>query len=147
HSVVKRPYGSSAFRYQLTPHLRYGRDRNVIAVRVDNSQQPNSRWYSGSGIYRHVRLVTTDPVHVDQWGTYVTTPAMNSESAHVTVRTTLRNGSHADQPVTLRTVLYDAAGREAATAATEGQIPADSVTELAHEPGISSTTSWSVESP
>src|SRR5207249_7081653 len=125
----KRPYGYSSFRYELTPHLRFSRARNVIAVRVDNSRQPNSRWYSGSGIYRHVRLVITDPVHVDQWGTYVTTPAMNSDSAHVTVRTTLRNGSHADQPVTLRTVLYDAAGREVATAATAGRIPADSATE------------------
>src|SRR5438034_6496439 len=46
----KRPYGYSSFRYELTPHLRYGKQRNVIAVRVDNSQQPNSRWYSGSGI-------------------------------------------------------------------------------------------------
>src|SRR5213078_1975419 len=66
----KRPYGYSSFRYELTPNVRFGAGRNVIAVRVDNSQQPNSRWYSGSGIYRHVRLVTTDPVHVDQWGTY-----------------------------------------------------------------------------
>src|SRR5438094_584647 len=72
----KRPYGYSSFRYALTPYLRYGRagGRNEIAVRVDNSQQPNSRWYSGSGIYRHVRLVTVEPVHVDQWGTYITTP-------------------------------------------------------------------------
>src|SRR5256886_7013415 len=94
HYLGKRPYGYSSFRYQLTPHLRYGRERNVIAVRVDNSQQPNSRWYSGSGIYRHVRLVTTDPVHVDQWGTYVTTPAVNPDSAQETVRTQLRNDSH-----------------------------------------------------
>jgi len=70
----KRPYGYSSFRYALTPYLPYGRGRNEIAVRVDNSQQPNSRWYSGSGIYRHVRLVTMEPVHVDQWGTYITTP-------------------------------------------------------------------------
>ena len=147
HYLGKRPYGYSSFRYQLTPHLRYGRARNVIAVRVDNSQQPNSRWYSGSGIYRHVRLVTTDPVHVDQWGTYVTTPAVNSDSAHVTVRTTLRNRSPAEQPITLRTVVYDAAGREVATAATEGRIPADSITEIAHELVVRSPTLWSVERP
>src|SRR5947199_3497770 len=126
----KRPYGYSSFRYELTPHLRYGRARNVIAVRVDNSQQPNSRWYSGSGIYRHVRLVTTSPVHVDQWGTYVTTRAVNSDSARVTVRTTLRNRSPAAQPITLRTVVYDAAGREVAAAATAGGITADSLTEI-----------------
>src|SRR5207245_6674466 len=54
HYLGKRPYGYSSFSYELTPHLRYGTAGNVIAVRVDNSQQPNSRWYSGSGIYRHV---------------------------------------------------------------------------------------------
>ncbi|PYO26141.1 MAG: glycoside hydrolase family 2, partial [Gemmatimonadetes bacterium] len=81
HYLGKRPYGYSSFSYELTPHLRYGTAGNVIAVRVDNSQQPNSRWYSGSGIYRHVRLVTTNPVHVDQWGTYVTTPEVTASTA------------------------------------------------------------------
>src|SRR5207248_4604202 len=147
HSLGKRPYGYSSFRYQLTPHLRYGRARNVIAVRVDNSQQPNSRGYSGSGIYRHVRLVTRDLVHVDQWGTYVTTPAVNPDSAHVTVRTTLRNDSQRDQPIVLRTAIYDAAGGEVATAATEERIPADSVTEIAHELVVRGPMVWSVERP
>ena len=82
----KRPYGYSSFRYELTPHLRYHAP-NVIVVRVDNSAQPNSRWYSGSGIYRHVRLVTSDPVHVDHWGTYITTPRVADDSSHVTIRT------------------------------------------------------------
>src|SRR5881396_2838889 len=105
----KRPYGYSSFRYELTPHLHY-RVRNVIAVRVDNSQQPNSRWYSGSGIYRHVRLVTTGPVHVDQWGTYVTTPTASADSARVTIRTTIRNARPAEQAIALRTTMYDSAG-------------------------------------
>src|SRR5436309_7520380 len=92
----KGPYGYSPLRYQLIQHLRYGRKRNVIAVREDNSQQPNSRWYSGSGIYRHVRLVMTDPVHVDQWGTYITTPEVSRDSGAGKVRTTIRNASHSD---------------------------------------------------
>src|SRR5436190_6577897 len=108
----KRPYGYSAFRYELTPQLRYGTERNVIAVRVDNSQQPNSRWYSGSGIYRHVRLVTTDRVHVDQWGTYVTTPAVSAESSRVTILTSVRNEGHGRQRVVLRTIVYDSGGKE-----------------------------------
>src|SRR5216110_2402489 len=116
----KRPYGYSSFRYELTPHLRFSRARNVIAVRVDNSRQPNSRWYSGSGIYRHVRLVITDPVHVDQWGTYITTPEVSRDSGAVKVRTTIRNASHSDQAIALRTVVYDAAGREVATASSDG---------------------------
>jgi len=147
HYLGKRPYGYSSFRYELTPHLRYGRERNVIAVRVDNSQQPNSRWYSGSGIYRHVRLVMTDPVHVDQWGTYVTTAEVSSGSARVTLRTTIRNASHTDQAITLRTLVYDAAGNEVAAASSDGRIPADSLTEIAHELVVRNPMVWSVERP
>ena len=72
-SVGMRPYGYITFSYDLTPYLRFDKESNVIAVRVDNSLQPNSRWYSGSGIYRHVWLVSTDPVHVAQWGTTIRT--------------------------------------------------------------------------
>ena len=147
HYLGKRPYGYSSFSYELTPHLRYGRAGNVIAVRVDNSQQPNSRWYSGSGIYRHVRLVTTDPVHVDHWGSYVTTPEVTAASARVTIRTTVRNASQADQPITLRTVLYDAAGKEVAAATAEARVPRDSVTDIAQDLVIRSPALWSLERP
>src|SRR2546427_1503354 len=99
HYLGKRPYGYSSFSYELTPHLRDGRGGNVIEGRVDDSQQPNSRWHAGSGIYRHVRLVTTDPVRVDQWGSYVTTPEVTAASARVTIRTTVRNASQADQQI------------------------------------------------
>ncbi|MCR4602382.1 MAG: DUF4982 domain-containing protein [Prevotella sp.] len=64
-----RPYGYSSFEYDVTPYLRQG--DNVVAVRVDNSDQPNSRWYSGCGIYRHVWLTKVNPVHVSHWGTHV----------------------------------------------------------------------------
>ncbi len=63
-----RPYGYSSFEYDITPYLRQG--ENVVAVRVDNSDQPNSRWYSGCGIYRHVWLTQTAPVHVAHWGVH-----------------------------------------------------------------------------
>ena len=67
--VGYRPYGYSSFEYDITPYVREG--ENVVAVRVDNSDQPNSRWYSGCGIYRHVWLTTTHPIHVKHWGVYV----------------------------------------------------------------------------
>jgi beta-galactosidase len=143
----KRPYGYSSFRYELTPHLRYGTARNVIAVRVDNSQQPNSRWYSGSGIYRHVRLVISDPVHVDQWGTYVTTPAVSAESSLVTLRTTIRNERHAAQPILVRTIVYDSAGKEVATASSEARVPGDSVAEIAQALTVRQPVLWSLERP
>jgi beta-galactosidase len=143
----KRPYGYSSFRYELTPHLGYGKQRNVIAVRVDNSQQPNSRWYSGSGIYRHVRLVKTNPVHVDQWGTYVTTPGVSAESSQVTIRTTVRNERHAAQPIALRTIVYDSAGKEVAGVSADGTVAGDSVVEMTQAVTIPHPVLWSLERP
>ncbi|MCF3109229.1 DUF4982 domain-containing protein [Niabella sp. CC-SYL272] len=69
----KWPYGYTSFDYDLTPYLRLGKQKNVIAVRVDNSRQPNSRWYTGSGIYRSTRLVITEKIAFERWGTFVYT--------------------------------------------------------------------------
>src|ERR1044072_5673389 len=119
HYLGKRPYGYSTFEYELTPHLFYGTKPNVIAVKVDNSQQPNSRWYSGSGIYRNVWLTTLDPVHVEHWGTYVTTPEVSSESATVVVKTQVKSAV----PVNLTTIIEDANGRDL-TRSTENGVRA-----------------------
>ena len=110
HYLGKRPYGYSSFAYELTPHLSYGAKTNVLVVKVDNSQQPNSRWYSGSGIYRNVWLTTLDPVHIKHWGTYVTTPEVSEQSATVAVKTKIKNGSQSG--VNLTTTILDASGRD-----------------------------------
>ena len=81
HFLGHYPFGYLGFTYDLTPFLNFGDTPNVIAVRVDNSEQPNSRWYSGSGIDRHVWLNVTDPLHVAHWGTYVTTTNVSTNSA------------------------------------------------------------------
>jgi len=109
----KRPYGYISFRYDLTPYIKFG-ENNVIAVKVDNSKQPNSRWYSGSGIFRNVWLTTTNPIHVDLWGTYVTTPAINADSADVAIQTTLKNDSKNQRSVRVEQILYDANGLQVA---------------------------------
>jgi Beta-galactosidase/beta-glucuronidase len=106
----KRPNGYISFRYELTPYIKFG-GTNVIAVKVDNSKQPNSRWYSGSGIYRHVRLVTTHQVFVDNWGTYVTTPKICSDSAEIGIQTTVTNTMRLAQSVGVEQWLYDANGQ------------------------------------
>lgn len=87
----KRPFGYISFEYDLTPYLHYGDQANVIAVKVDNSRQPNSRWYSGSGIYRNVRLVTTSSVHVRQWGTYITSDKKDEETYKISFQTDVTN--------------------------------------------------------
>src|SRR3972149_5810485 len=77
----KRPNGYISFRYNLTPFLNFGEKLNIIAVKVDNSLQPSSRWYSGSGIYRNVWLVKTAEIYIDKWGTFITTPEISVDSA------------------------------------------------------------------
>src|SRR5690606_28351129 len=84
-----RPYGYVSFYYDLTPYLKIG--NNVIAVRVDNSEEPNSRWYPGSGIYRHTWIVITDKLHIDKYGIYITTPQVSFDLATVSVKTTIKN--------------------------------------------------------
>lgn len=86
HSLGKRPNGYISFQYDLTPYLNYGKQANVIAVKVDNSAQPNSRWYSGSGIYRNVWLTTTAKSYIPQWGTFVTAQ-VNAANAIVHMQT------------------------------------------------------------
>ncbi len=87
--VGRRNYGYSSFHYELSQHARAG--KNLLSVRADNSDQPNCRWYSGSGIYRHVWLVRTGAVHVERHGTYVTTPSVSRELAEASVRTRVRS--------------------------------------------------------
>jgi beta-galactosidase len=147
HYLGKRPYGYSTFEYELTPHLIYGGGPNVIAVKVDNSQQPNSRWYSGSGIYRNVWLTTLDPVHIEHWGTYVTTPEVNTSSATVVIKTQVDNGSTNSVPVNLTTIIQDASGREVARATAKGVAARDSHAEVSQTLKVSSPNLWSDERP
>src|SRR5207253_1352951 len=101
HFLGRHPYGYTTFRYDLTPHLDVGAE-HVVRVLVDNACQPNSRWYSGSGIYRHVWLWLGDPLHVDPWGICVTTPDVSPGEATVRVRTSVENRHDADREITLR---------------------------------------------
>ena len=107
HSLGFRPNGYVSFRYDLTPYLRYGSQPNVIAVKADNSEQPNSRWYSGSGIYRNVWLVKVNPVHVDNWGTFVHDMKISSEEATFALEVRIRNSSEADREAEVSTSIYD----------------------------------------
>src|SRR5437868_7173303 len=87
HYLGKRPNGYISFRYDLTTYLKFGSEKNVIAVKVDNSKQPNSRWYSGSGIYRNVWLVKANRIFVDHWGTFITTKNVTDKKARVIIKT------------------------------------------------------------
>jgi beta-galactosidase len=142
----KRPYGYSSFQYDLTPHLKAG--KNIIAVKVDNSQQPNSRWYSGSGIYRNVWLTTTDRLFVDHWGTYVTTPVINADQARVTIKTRVRrvqSGADTGEKFDLTTIILNANGREVGRVASTNQI--DSQAEVSQDVVVRNPNLWSTDNP
>jgi beta-galactosidase len=147
HYLGKRPYGYSSFRYELTPFLKYGKERNILAVKVDNSQQPNSRWYSGSGIYRNVWLVTTENIFIDHWGTFVTTPQVTDQSATVSVKTNVRNTSSKNQPITLRTSILDKAGKHIADVESKIVASKDSVSVLSQDLTVKNPILWSIENP
>src|SRR3954468_5434668 len=105
-----RPYGYSSFFFNLTPHLHFGPAANVLAVRLA-PEPDSSRWYPGAGIYRNVWLDVTAPVHVAEWGTYVTTPNVTDEKATVTVTTEVRNQSEQDAKVEVRQTILDSSGK------------------------------------
>jgi beta-galactosidase len=139
------PYGYTSFAYDLTPHLKFGAP-NVLAVRV-NIVQPCSRWYSGAGIYRHVRLVTTDPIHIAQWGTYVTSK-VDGTDAQIAAQIKIRNDSTEKATVSIHNIIVDATGKTIATfdipnatiAAGEEQIALPKLT-------FKNAQLWSLESP
>jgi hypothetical protein len=102
-SLGNRPYGYMTFRYEMTSQVTTGLTENVIAIKVDNTAQPASRWYTGSGINRHVRIIATNPVHIDKWATVVTTPTTSG----VHVATTIVNQGSIAQSVAVQAAVFD----------------------------------------
>jgi beta-galactosidase len=141
----KHPYGYTSFQYELTPHVNWGQP-NVLTVRV-NVQLPCSRWFTGAGIYRHVWLTQTAPVHVSHWGTYVTTPKIDKDTATVRVRTHVMNQAGNAQEVMLRTTLRDAAGAAVAKQETNAAIAADKGNEFEQSLQVAPPHLWSLSDP
>ena len=100
-------YGYTSFETDLTPYLKYG-GKNTLSVKVDHSEK--SRWYTGSGIYRHVWMQVTNPIHVKMWGTYITTPRVSAESAIVSCVTTVANTSALTGEIEIMQRIVDAQG-------------------------------------
>jgi beta-galactosidase len=144
----KRPYGYSSFSYQLSKFLNYGKGKsNVIAVRADNSLQPASRYYTGAGIYRHVRLVATGAIYFDHWGTFITTPEVSAQSATVNVKAKVVNDSKQSGAFTVETTITDASGKTVATAASKQNIASGATIEFPMALTVSSPNRWDVEQP
>ncbi|MGW2331332.1 glycoside hydrolase family 2 TIM barrel-domain containing protein [Streptomyces sp. NPDC001700] len=145
--IGNHPYGYTGFALDLTDVVHTdGTTPNVLAVRVRN-QLPSSRWYSGSGIYRHARLVVTDPVHVARWGTYVTTPTLNESHATVRVRTSVVNASDRERPVTVVSTLKDPGGKTVAHTRSTLTVGADTTRDATQELTVDRPKLWSFDTP
>ncbi len=145
----KRPYGYVSFRYELTGHLKFGpKAGNVLAVRADNSAQPASRWYPGAGIYRHVRLVVTDPIHFDHWATFVTTPKAAAGGVTVHIQSRIVNQSEMPRAVSLEVTLLAPDGRPVKTSTTPSQtlLPGKSA-DVQLDFAVASPALWDLDHP
>ena len=149
HHLGHRPYGYVGLQYDLTPFLNFGAGKtNVIAVRADTAQQPASRFYAGTGIYRHVRLVSTGPVHVTHWGTFVTTPQVSADEATVHVQTEVINEGAEAADVRLSVDLIRPDGTVAATLPSESrQIAPGRTAMLSVERKLARPHLWNLDDP
>ncbi|MER6093258.1 glycoside hydrolase family 2 TIM barrel-domain containing protein [Streptomyces bluensis] len=144
--VGRHPYGYTGFALDLTDLLHTdGTTPNVIAVKVQN-RLPSSRWYSGSGIHRTARLVVTDPVHVQRWGTYVTTEELSGERALLRARTTVVNASGTGTEITVRSRVVDPDGRTVARTESTVTAAADPGT-VTHELAVPDPRVWDIDTP
>lgn len=142
----KRPNGYISYMYELTPFLKFG-EMNTLAVRVDHSQSADSRWYTGSGIYRDVYLIIANPVHIDQWGLYIITPVVTEKQATVKIQASINNTTHKPVNVTVKHKLKDKNGKDISTTAKEVNLPPQKVEENTLELTIDKPVIWSVDNP
>ncbi len=145
-SLGVHPYGYTSFRYDLTPYLKLN-GKNVLSVRVDNSKQKNCRWYSGSGIYRHVWMVVTNPIHVAQWGVTVTTPNVSTKKATVIVKTLVKNETGLPQNVSLKTILWNKNHIKSGDNQLVLQLPANTEKEVEQTIQVDNPLLWTPETP
>ena len=137
-------YGYMSFRVDATAHVKTG--KNVIAVRADTTRH-GTRWYPGAGIYRKVTMTVCEPVHISQWGTFVTTPDVSNSSATVRVRSSIRNHLDVESEVSVEVVLIDPDGLTVATGAKDGKVSGSDSHKTDLSFAIANPQQWDISSP
>ena len=137
-------YGYTSFSYDLTPHLKIGGE-NTVLVRVDNKLQ--SRWYSGSGIYRPVTLVVTDPIHIPVWGTRITTPTVAEDKAVVAMEIQVANDGKTRRDVDLVIRILATDGAEVARTETRQSLAPGDQALVHQDAAVKNPSLWSIETP
>lgn len=145
-SLGIRPNGYISFQYNLTPYLKFG-ETNTIAVRVDHSKYADSRWYTGSGIYRDVYLVYKNPVHIDLWGVFCNTKTISSKNALVQTKTTIINTSVHPAILTIVQEIIDPKNKGISKSTSKLKVNTGVPAELIQEIKVERPILWSVDSP
>jgi beta-galactosidase len=146
HHLGNHPYGYTSFYYDLTPYLNLPGDLNTLAVQVKNLGE-NSRWYSGSGIYRHVWLDVVDRVHISPWGVYVKTRQVQSQRADLMLRVSIRSTINQETPVTIRTRLISPEGQSEKTIESEASLAAENISNFEQSITVDNPRLWSTHNP
>ena len=143
----ENPYGYSPTYFDLTEVLKTDGTKNILTVHVDHSRYVDSRWYTGSGIYRHVKLITVDKLHIPIWGTFVTTPEVSTEVATVQIQTKIKNGYSKNQNVTLITKIIDNEGKTITLQEKETKIGSGKEIEVLQSLQVANPKLWDTENP
>jgi len=145
HSLGKRPNGYISFAYDATPYVKYGGE-NIISVRVDHSQSADSRWYTGSGIYRNVWLVYANPVHIAQWGVYAY-PEVNKGTGTLNIEVEVENGSAAKSSLTVVNELISKDGKSVAKASSKVEVAGNKTGKILAKINVKNPQLWDLENP
>ena len=143
--VGKHAYGYTTFMFDISDKILLGKE-NILAVKVQNLGE-NSRWYSGSGIYRHVWLNILNPVHFSQWGTFITTPEITADKAIVNIKTNITNTIENAVSVEIKTTLLNDQNQVVSTTRVQKQINPKSSIEVEQDVEVLKPELWSVDSP
>jgi beta-galactosidase len=138
-------YGYVSFRVDATPYVHFGAE-NTIAVRAD-TRRHFSRWYPGAGIYRKVTMTVENPVHIADWGTYVTTPEIGPDAAAVRIRTAVENHRSEQVPVTIETIIFDPSGVKVVSSESRGSIAPSGTEQLQQSLTVENPRLWDIDDP
>ena len=144
-NLGSHPYGYTSFVFDISDKIRYS-ETNILAVKVRNEGE-NSRWYSGSGIYRHVWLKILPPVHVSNWGTAITTPEVTAFSATVNIKTNVENRSREKADIRLVTKIITSSGIESSNIASSYSVAAGANYEFDQNLKVTNPSLWSINTP
>ena len=141
------PYGYSPVYFDLTPYLKPNGEENIVTVHVDHSRYADCRWYTGSGIYRNVKLVTVDKLHIPIWGTFVTTPKISKETATVSIKTTIENATKRTSKFVLKTTIIDNKGTKVSEKSSDLKVSAAKNNEFEQVLTVAKPKLWDTENP